>query len=128
MTAFAKFQRSIRNRQWHAHAPITRAVHPETLAAVNFDHVHGASGGAFRFGIQRHTAPKSSIEHHLHRVFLDVINQTTFRLDARVGAQHIEDEARAFEFIFEMRRVDEDELVVLRSEVNVHFQHLKFIA
>ena len=50
------------------------------------------------------------------------------RLDALVALEHVENQPRAFELVLEMRRVDEDELVVPRGEVDVHFQDLHFVA
>jgi hypothetical protein len=58
----------------------------------------------------------AAVEHQLHRVFLDVVNDDALGFDAFVALEHVEDEARALEFVFEVRRVDEDELVVTSGE------------
>jgi len=62
-----------------------------------------------------------------YSVFLDVIDDDALRPDAFVALQHVEDEARAFELVFEMRRVDENELMVPGGEVRVHFEDLEFV-
>src|SRR6185369_6901688 len=60
-----RFERRVWNRKWHAHAPVTGAVHPNSLAAVALYHVDGSRRRAFGLRIQRHARPESSIEHGL---------------------------------------------------------------
>ena len=61
-------------------------------------------------------------------MFLDVVNDDAPRADATVIFQGVEDEACAFEFVFEMRRVDKDELVVAGRQVNLHFKNTQFVS
>ena len=61
-------------------------------------------------------------------MLLDVIDDHALRLDPRVGLERIEDQPRALELVLEVRRVDEDELVVPRREVDVLLEHLQFVA
>ena len=61
-------------------------------------------------------------------MFLDVVDDHALGPDGRVVFQGIQGEPGAFEFVFEVWGVDEDELVVARGEVDVHFEHFEFVA
>jgi hypothetical protein len=45
-----------------------------------------------------------------------------------VREEEVDDEARALELVLQVRRVDEDELVVLHREVDVLLEHLELVA
>jgi hypothetical protein len=57
-----------------------------------------------------------------------VIDDAAFGLDATIVFEDVNDEACAFELVFEVRSVNEDELVVARGEVNVFFEDGDFVA
>ena len=74
-------------------------------------------------------AQKPASSTSLIGVLLDVVDDARAPGWIRVSAlEHVEDQARALELVLEMRRVDEDQLVVPRGEVDVHFEHLQFVA
>ncbi len=61
-------------------------------------------------------------------VLLDVIDDDPLRLDARLRAQRIQDQPRPLPLVLEVRRVDEDQLLMLRGEADVLLEDLHFIA
>ena len=128
MAAFPHFERGVGNGERHTHPPVTGAVHPDALIAIHLHDVHGARGRAFGFRIQRHARPKTRIENQLNSVFLDVIDDAAFRFDALVALEHVDDQPRSLEFVFEMRGVNQNHLIMPCREVHVHFQHLHFVA
>ena len=69
-----------------------------------------------------------TVQHSFHGVFLHVIDDAAFRLDAFVALEHIDDQPGSLELVLKVRCVDENHLVLSRREVHVHFQHLHFIA
>jgi pyruvate dehydrogenase E1 component alpha subunit/2-oxoisovalerate dehydrogenase E1 component alpha subunit len=58
-------------------------------------------------------------------VFFDMINDDAAGLNGFVVFNNVENQPCAFEFVFEMRRVDENQLIVPRRELNVHFNDLE---
>ena len=60
-------------------------------------------------------------------VFLDVVNDDPLRPDAPVALQHVENQPRAFQFVLQVRRVDQNQLVVPRRQIHVHFEHFQFV-
>ena len=56
-----------------------------------------------------------------------VIDDDSLGPDARVALQRVHDKPRALELVFEVRRVDQDHLVVPRGEVDVHLEDLQFV-
>ena len=115
-TAF-HFEGGFRHGEGVADTPVARTVEPEALAAEIFEHVDGAGRRAFGFRVERHASPHAGIEHQADGVFLHVINDDALGADAAVVFDDVEDEARTFQFVFQMRRVDENELIVLGGEV-----------
>ena len=61
-------------------------------------------------------------------MFFDVVDDDLFRADAAVVTEGVEDESGAFEFVFEVRGVDEDELVVIGGELDVFFEDEELVA
>ena len=128
VAAFFHFDGGVGDGQRFAHTPIAGAVHPDAFASIIFQHIDGAGRGAFGFGIEGHAGPESGVEDHADGVFFDMVDDAAFGFDAGVGAESIEDEAGAFEFVFEVRSVDKDKLVVFGGEVDVLFEDFKFVA
>jgi len=58
----------------------------------------------------------------------DVIDDDALRFDLGMVLQGIDDEPRALELVFEMRGMDEDELVVIRGELDVLFKNRQLVA
>jgi hypothetical protein len=108
-------------------APIAGGVHPDPFVGIDFDHIDGAGGGAFGFGVEGHAGPHPGIEDEFDGMFLDVIDDDAGGFDAGVVFEDVEDEACAFEFIFEVGGMDEDELVEAVGEVDVHFEDFEFV-
>jgi hypothetical protein len=102
-------------REWHgqrdAHPPIAGAVHPEPFGAVKLNYIDRPSSGTLGVRVERHARPEPRIQHDADGVFLNMIDDASFRTDAPVPAQHIQDEARFFVLILQVRRVDKDELI-----------------
>lgn len=115
----AHFDRGFGNSQRIRTAPVAGGVQPETIAAVKIEQIDGPGWGAFRFGIKRDAGPASGVEHEMRGVFLHVVDENAGRVDARIALQHVDDEAGALELVFQMRGVDEDELVEARREFDV---------
>ena len=128
MSAFAHFKARFRDGQRIAMAPIAGGIHPKIAAGMAFKDINGAGGGAFGFGVKRDPAPKPGIEHHADRMLLDVINKDAPRVNAPVAFQNIEDQACSFPFVFKMRRVDENELIVACREINMFLENGNFVA
>jgi len=128
VTALAHFEHGFGDGEGIADAPIAGAVHPDVFVAVNFHDVNGAGGRAFGFRVERHAGPETGVEDEFDGVFLDVIYDDTMRLDAFVAFDDINYQARAFEFVFEVRGVNEDELVVFGGEVDVFLENFDFVA
>jgi hypothetical protein len=61
-------------------------------------------------------------------VFLDMIDDNALGFDPPVGFERIENQARAFEFIFQMRGMDQDQLFMRGSEFDVQFEHFQLVA
>ena len=122
VAALAHFERRFRHRQRIAHAPIAGAVHPQSFLAINFHHVNRPGRRAFRFGIERHAGPHPGVQHELDGMFLHVVNDDPLGLDAFIIPDRVQNEPRAFQFIFQMGGVDEDELVGTRRQVQVQLQ------
>ena len=89
------FEGGLRHGEGIADAPVAGAIEPEAFAAVVFQHVDGAGGGAFGFRIERHAGPHAGIEHQADGVFFHVIDDDALRADAAVVFDGVKDEARA---------------------------------
>ncbi len=111
-----------------ADAPVARAVHPDIVEMSGFDDVDGSGGAAFGFGVEGESGPEAVIEDLAVGVFFDVVDDDALGFDGRVGFQHVDDEVGAFELIFEMGGVDEDELVVIDGELDVFLEDEDFVA
>ena len=95
---------------------------------AGLQHIHGARRRRFGIGIERDARPKTPVEHELHGVFLDVIDDDALRLHPAVRGEQIENQPRALEFVLEVGRVDEDQLVVFHREIDVVFEDLELVA
>ena len=128
VAAFAHFEGGAGDGEGNANAPVAGAVHPDLIEAIHVEDVDGAGGGAFGFGVEGHARPEAGVFDDFDGVFFDVVDDAAFGFDAAIVFEDVDDEARAFEFVFEVRGVDEDELVVARGEVNVFFEDGDFVA
>ncbi len=128
VAAAAHFDSGFGNGERIADAPIAGAVEPDAVAAVHFENIDGAGGSAFRFRIQRDPGPETFFENERGGVFLDVIDDDAGGIDAGIGKEDVDDEAGAFEFVFEVGGVDEDQLVVASGEIDVLFEDLELVA
>ena len=61
-------------------------------------------------------------------MLLDVIDDHASGFHALMRAEQIDDEPRTLELVFEVRRMDENQLVVLHREVDVLLKDVEFIA
>ena len=61
-------------------------------------------------------------------MLLDVVDDHASGFHALVRAEQIDDEPRALELVFEVRRMHENQLVVLHREVDVLLEDVEFIA
>jgi len=84
MAAFAHFEACFWDGQRIAVAPIACSIHPKVASGMVFKNVNGPAGGAFGFGIERNSAPKSGVEHHSDSVFFHMVNKNAARVDAPV--------------------------------------------
>ena len=113
MAAAFGFEHCAVGLQRIADAPIGGGVDAELRGAVHFDHVDGALRRAFADGIDRHARPIAGILHQLDRVLFDVVDQDAPGIEGAAEVfEHVENHARALEFVLEVRRVDEDEVML----------------
>ena len=113
VAAFAHFESGARDGEGDADAPVAGAIHPDLVEAIDVEDIDGAGRGAFGFGVEGHARPEAGVFDDFDGVFFDVIDDAAFGFDAAVVFENVDDEACAFEFVFEVRGVDEDELVVV---------------
>ena len=66
-------------------------------------------------------------EHGRDGVLLDVVDQHPARIDLPVAPDRVHDKHRALELVFEVGRVDEDKLVVLRGKVDLGFEDFELV-
>ena len=113
-------------REWDTAPPIASAIHPNAFTAVNFHHVDGEPENIW---IQDRVSclPKTGVQNELDRMLLDMIDNDPAGLDPRVAFEHINDESRPFQFIFEMRSMNEDHLIVAGRQINMFLQNLHFV-
>ncbi len=64
----------------------------------------------------------------LDGVLFDVVDQYAARFDPRVAHEHIQDHARALVLVFQVRRVNEDLLLVPHSQIDVFEEDSGFVA
>ena len=93
-------------------APVGGGVDAELVVAVDFDHVDGALWGAFGDGVDGHSGPVAGVFDEFDGVFFDVVDEDAGGIEGGAEVvEHVEDHAGAFEFVFEVWGVDEDEVV-----------------
>ena len=61
-------------------------------------------------------------------MLLHVIDDDPARLHALMRREHIQDQVRALQLVLEVRRVHEDQLVVLHGQIDVLLEHGHFVA
>ncbi len=121
------FEDEVRHGGWLTRAPIACGIDTQAFGAELLDHVGRASGCAFRDGVQRHARPEASVQYFADGVFFHVIHQDAVGLQPRVTDQHIQDHSRAQILVVQVRRVDQDQLVVLGGQVQVFQKYDGFI-
>src|SRR5205085_1818340 len=80
-----------------------------------------------RLWIERHSRPHAGLEHDFNRMFFHMINDHSLGLDSLIALDHLQDEPGAFELVFKMGSMDEDELIMPGGEVHMEFEHSQFI-
>ena len=108
-------------------APVAGGVDPEAFGAAHLDDVGRPLGGAFGVRVERHAGPEALAEHEVDGVFFDMVDQDSAGIDGAVAFDRVDDELGALEFVFEVGRVDEDELVVLGGEGDLFFEDGEFV-
>ena len=108
-------------------APIPGTVYPDSFLAIHFKDVCRALWGALCIWIECHSGPEPSVKYKLNGVFFNVINKDSARVSAGI-LECINDEPGAFELVFEMRRVDQNHLIMLHSKIDVLFKNSQFIS
>ena len=100
---------SLGNRKRIAMSPIPRGIHPNAFGSMHFHNVNGARRGALGVGIQRHARPHSAIKHHAHCVLFNMVNQNTRGIYFSMRGNGIQNKARAFQFVLQVRRMNENQ-------------------
>ena len=119
MSPLTHLEDEIGNGGRFAGAPIAGRVDHQPFRPVSLDHIGSSRGRAFGDRIKGHARPKAFIENGLDRVFFDVVDEDARSVDAAIGTEHIEDHARSLVFVLEVRRMDQDRLVVGDGEVDM---------
>ena len=68
------------------------------------------------------------IQHLPEGVFFHVVDDDALRFDAGVRFQDVDDQIGALELVFEVRGMNEDELVVLDGELDVFLEDEDFVS
>lgn len=78
----AHFENEIGNRGGFGRSPVAGRIRHQSFGAELFDHIDGASRGAFAHGVERHAGPETGIEYGLDGMFFDVIDQDASSINA----------------------------------------------
>ena len=98
-----------------AHPPIRRRIHAKLLGPVNLHHVHRPLRRAFAHGVNGHPRPIPRILHKLDRVFLNMVNQNSPRIERRPKViEHFKNHPRPLQLVLQMRRVNQNQMMLPR--------------
>jgi len=104
VSATFHFQPRLWYRQRMAAAPVSSGVHPDEFGTIHLDNVNRSLRRDFGVRKKRHAGPEASIEYLLNSMFFDMINAA--------GGECIHDGSRTLEFVFRVRSVYQDHLIV----------------
>ena len=108
----AHLHREPRHGDRVARTPVACAGHADALGPVLLDDVDRALRRDLRLRVERQPRPEPVLQDHLDRVLFGVIDHHALRLDLAVAAQDVDGDVRPLVLVLEVRRVDEDQLVV----------------
>ena len=97
------------HRKRIAVSPIARGINPNAFGSVHFHNVNGTRRCALGVGIQRHARPHSAIKHHAHGVLFNMVNQNTRGINFPMCGNGVQNQARAFQFVLQVRRMNENQ-------------------
>ena len=97
------------HRKRIAVSPIARGINPNAFGSMHFHNVNGARRSALGVGIQSHARPHSSIKHHAHGVFFNMINQNTRGIYFSLRGNGVLNQACAFQFVLQVRSMNENQ-------------------
>ena len=98
------------------------------LRAELFEDVDAALRGDFADGVNRQAGPEAVVAGEADRVLFAMIDQHALGLDSLVVLQHVDDDARSLVLVLQVRRVDQDELIVLRGQIDLLFEDRDLVA
>ena len=117
----------MRDSEGTADPPIAGTIHSDPLGSIVLKHVNGTAGATFGFGIQGHAGPETLVQHHPNGVLFHMINDAALWLNTGLVFESIQNQTSAFVFVFQMRRVNQDQLIMLCSDFDMPLKLFKFI-
>ena len=124
VAATAELEQCVGQHRWTRLAPIAGRVHHDPIGAEMFEDVDPALRRDFRHGIDRQATPEAVFFGEADRVFFAVIDQHSLWPNAAVVEQDVDDDRRAFVLVVQMRRVDQDHLIVRRGDLDLFLEML----
>ena len=107
--------------------PVAGGVDQQPLRSVALDQVAGPLRRALRHRIERHAGPVAGVERRADRVLLDMIDHDPAAVERGEVGKHVEDHPRAAQLVGEVRRVDEDRLVVPHGQFDLLEEHGRLV-
>ena len=128
MPAPAHFHDEARHRQRIARPPIARTGHADPIRSESLDDVGRALWRHFGLRVERQSRPVPACENLFDGVLFGVIDHHAAGHELRVPLEHVDRHLRALQLVFEMRGVDQNQLLVGEGQLDLFGERRHFVA